>query len=444
MKRFLKVTGFALVMTCLLGTAAWAAVDINGAVYFDAYYYHQDKEGFARPGWTTSSLQTTPGSGGLGGIPVGATAAAEDRNQTFFDLNHSTHLRFHWTNTEGSLGAVLSIYMNGDPAQSSSTDAGFKVGTSVAYLYYNINKNLRLQAGKGGADSVWSPLSPSTLMGYDGVAKVTGLGYGNVSGTYANNVRLTYRVNNNVTLNFSLSDPRMTADEDAGFGRVTGTTVENVTKIPKLEFSAPLTFRKAGLRVIPSFFYLKSEFSNVEDGGEDSIVSYGASLGASFERAGLKLRAEYNYGQNFWNAARSGIYTNYPFKYEYIAGGLRGVTAAKYSTIDKKVYDSKTQAFWMQAGYTMGIVTPTLFYGRNDSERDMPSGALGQGDAEFTTQMYGINVPIAIKKNFFIVPEFMVYDNGDDNKIVSSSATSPSIYDFGKEWLAGVQFRLFF
>lgn len=70
-----------------------------------------------------------------------------------------------------------------------------------------------------------------------------------------------------------------------------------------------------------------------------------------------------------------------------------------------------------------------------------PAVALGvdrYGDTSFTTQMYGINVPVTITKNFKVVPEFMVYDNGKENRINGVD------YDFGKEWAAGVQFRVTF
>ncbi len=60
------------------------------------------------------------------------------------------------------------------------------------------------------------------------------------------------------------------------------------------------------------------------------------------------------------------------------------------------------------------------------------------GTTNYTTKMYGFNMPIKIKPNFHVVPEFMVYDSGNSNVI------NGRVLDFGKEWLAGVQWRLFF
>jgi len=70
-----------------------------------------------------------------------------------------------------------------------------------------------------------------------------------------------------------------------------------------------------------------------------------------------------------------------------------------------------------------------------------PAVALGvdsYGDTSFKTQMYGINMPVTVTKNFIVSPEFMIYDNGKENRINGVD------YDFGKEWLAGVQFRVLF
>lgn len=437
MKKFLKVIIMSLI-AFFISSPLWAAVDISGSIFLDTYYYHQDKEGFARPGYT--DFKTTPGSGGIGGIPEGMTIDAEDRDQTYFDLNHASNLRFHWTNEKG-LGARTIIYMNGDPKQQSSSDAGFNVGISVIYLYYDINKDLRLAAGKGNITEVFSPFNPSRYMGYDGIAKVTGLGYGNVNTKYENNIRLTYKLNETAKVDFALVDPRMVSDTDPGFTPKPDTSIDNVTKIPKLELGIPLEFKNNGLKatVTPSFFWLKSEFNNVEEGGDDSITSYGASLGGSVKIGKWTFKGEYNHGQNFWDAARSGIATCYPFKHEYITGGLRSIMGAKYSPTDHKIYDSETDAFWVQLGYRIGMITPTLFYGQNSTERDMPATPdLSQGDSDFTTKFYGINAPIMITRNLHVVPEFMIWDNGDSNKINEIK------YDFGKEWMAGLQFRIYY
>lgn len=417
---------------------AWAVVDISGRVFVDAYFYHQDKEGFGRDGYP--ALKTQPGSGGIGGIPDGGTTAAKDRDQTYLDLNHATHLRFHWMNEEG-LGALLVSYMNSDPAQSIGTDPGFKVGVSIALLYYYVTKDIRLTAGKGGSTQVFSPFDPETYMGYDGVCKVEALGYGNINSKYQNNIRLTYTLSEAAKLDLALLMPRLTVDKEsvggAGFVPVDGTEIDNVSTMPKVELAIPVAFDGSWgkLEFTPSAMFLEQKFSNVAT-GDDAITSYGLSFGGSFEIQGLKLTGEYNYGQNLFNAARVGEATVYPFKYELITGGIRGVMSAR--AYNGEIYDSTTNACWVQLGYDIaGKFEPTLFYGINNTTRDMPS-AVGYGDSDITTRMYGINIPVTLRKNLKMVPEYMIYDNGSSNKIDGTT------YDFGQEWLAGLELQLSF
>ncbi len=441
-KFYLIMSVFLFIFTTTIPVAA--EVEIAGRVFVDAYYYHQDKEGFGRTSEYLDypDFKTQPGSGGIAGIPEGSTTAAEDRNQTYFDLNHATHLRFHWRNQEG-LGALTVAYMNADPSQSVGTDPGFNVGVSVAVLYYYLTKDFRLSAGKGGSEQVFSPFDPETYMGYDGVCKVEALGYGNINSKYQNNIRLTYGLNDAAKLDLALLMPRLTADEEtmggAGFVPIEGTAIDNVSSIPKVELGIPMTFNGAWgkLTFTPSAMYLKQDFSNVAS-GDDSITSYGLSAGASLEISGLRLMAEYNYGQNLYNAARVGEATVYPFKYEFIVGGLRNAMGAR--VYDGSVHDATTNAGWVQLGYNIADkIEPTLFYGRNNTTRDMPSmPTLGYGDSDFTTQMYGVNLPIKWTENLTIVPECIIYDNGDSNEIDGIT------YDFGKEFLAGLQMQLAF
>ncbi len=422
----------------LTGTNASAVLDLHGQVFYDAYVYHQDAQGFARPGYT--GFLTTPGSGGIGGVTPGTTPAAADRDQTYFDLNHATAIRGHWRNKDG-LGAFFGMYMNGDPQQSSSSSSGgFNVGISVALMYYDINPNLRLIVGKGGTTQVFSPEDPTRYMGYDGIGHVTGLGYGNINSKYQDNIRLTYKFNQNFKFDIALLNPRLSLDNESyaaagpGFTAKTGTAVDNASRIPKLEMGVPMNFQGSWGHVLftPSAMYLKSEFENVAS-GDDSITSYGLSASSKISIDNFKLRFEYNYGQNLANAARTGEAQATPFKWEYIIGGLwKGMAARAYNG---KVYDGETHAFWVQAGYDIANkVTPTFFYGRNDSQRDMPDGL----SCDTTTQFYGVSLPIKITKNLTISPEYMIWDNGDNNKI------DGTFYDFGKESLLGVQMRLVF
>lgn len=236
-----------------------------------------------------------------------------------------------------------------------------------------------------------------------------------------------------------LTDPNNTnyTSMNPGFKKnVTGAYVDNVTKIPRIEASIPLTFGK--VKVIPSAMWMKQTFDNVAGGADDSITSWGASLGGEVVIGALTLKGEAQTGQNWFNATKVGVSTCYPFKSEYV-GPIAFAMSAKADAAGK-IYDSDNTAFWGQATIRIGRFLPTAIYGRMLIDRDIPGL-----EANIRTQMYGVNCPIILTSNLILIPEIMIYDGGGSNKFVSAYAPASSqIYDCGKELLAGVQFRFLF
>ncbi len=454
MKNIVRL-GLAILLISVTAVPAMAKLDIGGAVIADCYYYQQDKEGFAYvpPGSTGS--RTTPGSGGLAGFPDGYESDEEDRVSTYFDLNHATHLRFRWS-TEHGVGMYFTPYMNGDPSQSAQTKdlsgykVGFRVGVSNVVGWWDITPKLRIIAGKGGYETIFSPDDPGTSMGYDGVSKVRGLGYGNINSNYQNGVRFTYNFTPSVSLKLGLLESRLTDNNSPndvvetyllslGVDLVptpyhdkplllaeTGTIADNNTVLPKLELALPMSFVGHGMSLLltPSLMYLEQTFDNIAPGADDSILSYGYALGAQLRVGKFSFITEVNIGQNMKNAARIGTSQCYPFKSEYTA--IANIQAARADDTGK-VYDSETIAGWVEVNYNIGKFQPSLYYGRHEVKRDMPGA-----DSEATTQFYGFNCRIHLAKHFILKPEFMIYDNGD-GKLLGTD------YEFGQETLAGTQ-----
>lgn len=428
----------AILLVSAVALPAWATVDIGGYVCVDAYYYQQDKEGFA-----ASSTRATPGSGGVAGLREGMTTDEEDREQIYFDLNRSSHLRFNWTNDEG-IGMFMTPYMHGDPRQSGG-DAGFKVGISNAVGWWDITPNFRLIAGKGGYETIFSDFSPNTTMGYDGVAKVIGYGYGNIGSSFQNGIRFTYKLSPRFSVKLGLLESRLTDNGSPDpipdaypyhskplLIAQPGTVADNSTVLPKFELAAPMFFRfgGVGMTLLPSGMYMKQTFDNIAPGADDGIVSYGLSLGGTVQISKFQLKTEVNYGQNLYNAGRSGVATTYPFKSEY-ATSIGYIQSARADAAGK-VHDAETAAGWVEVNFKLGKFQPALYYGRQEVERKMPSA-----DSEATAQFYGFNCNISLPKNFIITPEIMIYDNGD-GKLMGGE------YKFGQELLAGTQLRWIF
>lgn len=447
MNQILRFVLTILMVTLMAGTAL-AAVDIGGYIAFDLYYYQQDKEGFAFVPPGSEADRTTPGSGGLAGFPEGYTSDEADRESLYFDLNHSSHIRFRWT-SENGVGIFMSPYMHGDPSQSgdAGNKYGFKVGIANAVGWWDITGKLRLIAGKGGYETIFSDYSPGTTMGYDGIGKVLGYGYGNIGSSFQNGVRFTYKFTNNFQAKLGLLESRLTSNElPAPIPYLTyvpyhpypllpaqpGTVVDNNTILPKIEIALPVSFKigSALLNISPSGMYLKQTFDNVAAGADDSITSYGLSLGASVKVKAFQLKTEINYGQNLYNAGRIGVATTYPFKSEY-APSIGYIQAARADATGK-IQDSELIAGWVEVNYQIGKFKPALYYGRAEVSRDLPNA-----DNEATTQFYGFNCSIQLINHFYLVPEAMVYDNGD-GKLMGTN------YDFGKELVVGTQLKWLF
>ncbi len=436
------ITAMALWLVVILSGMAFAAVDLGGSVAMDLYYYKQDKAGF---GGGRVSGSGTPTTGGFAGINDQWQTVEEDRSATFLDFSKTSTIWLRWTN-EGGSGLFILPVLAGDANQPSGT-AALNVAFVMAFGWWRITPEFTLSIGKGTPD-VFSPLDPETQMGYDAVGKVTGLGYGNINAKYQNGIKLKYTLGRHVTLNLGLYESRLTDPNNASYTSVgpylnfkkssPQAVVDNVSKLPKMEISAPLTFGKT--KIIPSAMYLLQTFDNIADGADDTITSYGVSLAGETEWRIVIVRGEVNYGQNWLNASKINVATSIPFKSEYVPA----LAFAQSAMADAggKIHNSENFAFWLQGGLKLGRFKPSLIYGYQSTRRDTPTR-----EADIHTQMYGLVCPITITANLSVTPEIMVYDNGNGNRffhLYRAGATGyplSDVYDCGKEILAGAQIR---
>jgi hypothetical protein len=83
--------------------------------------------------------------------------------------------------------------------------------------------------------------------------------------------------------------------------------------------------------------------------------------------------------------------------------------------------------------FTVGAVTPHFYIGYDAPENTDAY----KGDKKNERLMYGVSANWKVADNFFVVPEFTLYDYGKD----PTKAGNP---DLGKEWLGGFQFQFVF
>ncbi|MBN1663454.1 MAG: hypothetical protein JW943_07630 [Deltaproteobacteria bacterium] len=389
-------------------------LDMGVKLLVDAYYYKQDKEGMARTVGATRSA----------GLKKGTTTLEEDLTQTYLTVNSRSALYITW-NDKDKIGFSVVSNLDGE---------NYNMGVLFAYGFWSITPNFRIQTGKG--TTLFSDLEPTTTLGclgkgtavIDSLNKMYGVGYGNYFSGYNTYFRAEYRLGDIGYLKAGIVDPRVITSTAPAFfnGQNNGAAVDNSTKIPRFELSVPLRFGPVGL--YPSGFWQKQSFNNVKAGWDDSVTSYGLSLGAKADFRSVFFMAEVNYGENWANTKDQ----TYPLKNpDYLTFGSQ-VSSAKVDSTGK-VQNSKALGWWMQAGLNLGKASPSIILGRQEYSREYD-----HVKDEMKTMMYGITCPIDITKGFRIVPEVMIYENGSSNKIAGAE------YDFGKELLAGMQFEFTF
>ncbi|MBN1381192.1 MAG: hypothetical protein JXA41_05930 [Deltaproteobacteria bacterium] len=401
-------------------------LDIGVKLLVDAYYYNQDKEGMAR----------TVGSARSAGLIKGTTTLEEDLTQTYLTINSRSSLYFIF-NDEDKVGFYIAPNIDGE---------NYNLGVLYAYGFWNVTPDFRIQTGRG--TTLFSDLEPDTTMGcnvgaeaFSTINKMYGVGYGNYFSGYTTYFQVAYRLGDMGHVKVGIVDPRATSSDDAknviGISSNSKTVaIDPSTKIPRLELAVPVHF--GGVSLHPSVFWQKQTFNNVQAGHDDSVTSYGVSLGVKADFKPIFFKAEVNYGEN-WGNTKDQTYTlKEP---DYATFGSQ-VSSAKADT-SGKIQNSEALGWWLQAGIRLGKAEPSIIIGRQEFSREYDNLK-----DEMKTMMYGITCPIDITPGFKIRPEIMIYDNGDSNKIaVKGTSTIPTTnyeYDFGKELLAGIQFEFTF
>ena len=390
MKR-LFVWAVAGMVMLALAVPAMARVKIGGIVFTDLYYMNMSKE---------AKAYKTKG------------AFNDSWSATRLQVPRMSRLKCKWTN-EDNVGMYIELGMGG----INSNNNGVRL--RHAYGWWDITPQFQLMAGQ--STTPFSQLGCPQLLGSDdGYSNTTGKGYGDFYSGRFPQIRGTYRFGKVARIAFVIVDP--SDNSNSKNANPLPAPAQQDGKCPRLELAVPLHL--GAVKLYPAVFWNQKTYSGVlPAGSDDDLVSYGASIGANAEFGILRLMAEYNYGQNWGNTAgdlgkssaalNSGATT-------YTDGGLT------------KIDNTECQGGWIAAGFKIGPATPYLIYGFMKTNGD-------HNKNEYTTQMYGVSIPIDIAKGFRLRPELMWYDDGDDNK-----DTTGGTVKCGKHAVYGVQFQFTF
>ncbi len=392
MKR-LFVWFIALFLVAVSSSTAPAKVTIGGRVYVDCYYLERNRE----------NAQYKK----LGNDPFSNTA---------IQVPNITRFNLKWTN-EDNLGMFIQLGL-GQISGGTTLSASDGVTLRHAYGWWDLTENFQVLAGK--TTTPISPLLPYQMVGTrSGSLNIIGEGYGELySGRFAQ-IRGTYHFTNTIRLAVALVDPN-----GAALGNYAPYPDPNLyqtnTKLPRIDLGLPIY---AGpVSIYPSFLYQRRTVDFLAedmDGIDNHIDTYIGSLGVLAGFGPFQFSAEGNWGQN-WSNTGGGMGVSPP---------ARNSAATIY---DRQLDNTTTYGWWVDGSYRLGIVTPHIMYGQMKSEGD-------KNPMRYKSWFWGISIPIKATKGFTVAPEFMWYDDGDDNRDAWDNRVNN-----GRYAIYGVQFQFRF
>ena len=403
----LFIIGIAALLLVAFSVPAMAKVKIGGIIFTDFYYLDRDSDN-----------------------AVATTGYNDPYQVTTIQVPNITRLYGRWTN-EDNVGMFIEL---GIGQNSGAVDANTSNGVSLrhAYGWWDVTPSFQILAGK--STTPFSPLNPSQLLGTrSGSLNIIGVGYGNFySGRFAQ-VRGTFKFGKVGRVALALVDPNGTQRYHATYNNYFpydrfGIPYQTNTKLPRFDLAVPLYF--GPVSIYPGFLYQYRTVDTNQATYDNSISTYIGSLGVKAGFGGFSISAEGNYGSNMANT-RGLIGTSGP---SYLA-------SAQLNPDSGKINNATTYAYWIDASYKFGPVTPHVMFGQEKSSNDVYVGDVGLGGqykAESTSSMWGFSVPIDLAKGFRIRPELMWYDDGE----LQISGTDE--LKLGKYAIYGVQFQITF
>lgn len=393
MKR-LFVWFIALFLVAVSSSTVPAKVTIGGRIYVDCYYLERNRE----------NAQYKK----LGNVSFTNTA---------IQVPNITRFNVKWTH-EDNVGMFIQLGVGQIRGGATlSTSDGVKL--RHAYGWWDLTENFQVLAGK--TTTPISPLLPYQMVGTrSGSLNIIGEGYGELySGRFAQ-IRGTYHFTNTIRLAVALVDPN-----GAALGNYTPYETilyQTDTKLPRIDLGLPIY---AGpISIYPSFLYQRRQVDFLAthpdiDGIDNHIDTYIGSLGVLAGFGPFQFSAEGNWGRN-WSNTGGGMGVSPP----------AGNSAA--TIYDRRLDNTTTYGWWVDGSYRLGIVTPHIMYGQMKSEGD-------KSPMRYKSWFCGISIPIRMTKGFSLAPEFMWYDDGDDNRDAWDNRVNN-----GKYAIYGVQFQFRF
>ncbi len=334
----------------------------------------------------------------------------ESISKTKIEVPGNSRIRVRWDNEDN-----VSLY----------TEVGFgEKGVKLRHAWgrWDIDESWQILAGQ--TSTPFAPLNPSVAMVHN-----SGESVGNVSPGRQPQVRFTYKfLNRQGAVALAILDPNK-GDTLQDAVNSTEKLGEKDAKIPRVDLGA--AFTTANWQFFPSAFYQYQTYTSLKTkNSDDSLNSWGISLGAKTGYGPFIMSAEIGGGQNWGNTKMS------------LSGSPAGDNSGATTYIENgltRIADSDNLGYWIDLGYRFTIGqyqgTAHLIYGGMHSERS-------KTDEDYHSEMLGLSVPIDlpwVARGFRIRPEFFYFKHGDQYDGATGERT-----DAGSQFVSGVQLQFTF
>jgi hypothetical protein len=421
MKKFMIFAVSAIFCVALAMPAAAGQVKVGGMVALDIYYFDQDAD---RQGF---------------GTPLGAVAAGNGFERTVLELPYgANHLSFAYMNDSKTMGAFIMLtdgFYGG--LESSDLSHNFE----IALAWWQVNPMIQFKFGR--CAPVVSPYDPAISIGTGNVPpQVAGINFGNWFNKIGFDMFVTtFKLSDMFSIELALVDPD-THDFGSNFDGVgpffadflpaaLGTATTTETEVPRIDVAFPLNF--GPVKIVPSGSLLMKEYDAVTPGNDDDLDIWAVSLAGMLSFGPVTITGEIQGGENTDSTVSNLTGTDGPVPTVYV--DALGAT---------RIADANYLGYWADIAFKFGKAT---FHGIiGGQQMDCDGSPVDRDAAEYdsTRAMYGITVPIMVSPGFFITPELMFYDYGNDNERWNTTTGTWDIWDDGEERIFGVQFKLIF
>jgi hypothetical protein len=294
----------------------------------------------------------------------------------------------------------------------------------VVYGSYKFGNSL-FQAGK--MNSHFTTWLTSQTVGYSTSTgtHTNSIGYGAFYDNKYPQLRWTQTFTKEVAFQFSLVTTG-TYQADPSYG---GTQTKlSYAQYPMIAGKLMLNF--GNVMVFPAVVWQQVNWDTLPNGWDNSMIAWAVNLPARIAFGPFVGIVTVGYGKNSGGAT----------------GTFRVTTDQTFSgfqrnSVTGKIYDTTNYNGIIDLAYTFGPVTPHVFFSLTNSQNDKYKIVNGKTDNATRTSM-GINAFYKVNNVLTIIPEFAMYDLGEF--VNAPYATLGNVPAFGKDWIAGVQFKFAF